>query len=70
MGENLVYFKSETLLIEEVVTYHQRLFDEWLESQPVIYSQVLETGNNSWSQKEWPRYDTHKARLVCIEEIK
>ena len=43
----------------------QRIFDEWLENQDVVYGKPT-TFFKSYVNPE----DTHKARLVCFEEIK
>ena len=43
----------------------QKAFDEWLENQNVVYGNP-KTFFKSYVNPE----DTHKARLVCFEEIK
>jgi hypothetical protein len=51
----------------------QRIFDKWLEAQPEIYSMAPDINENAWMTygNNMPsREDTHRARLVCIEEIK
>lgn len=52
-----------------------RLRREWLDKQPVVYG--LKKKNNKENVNEWffysskePDFDTHRARLVDIEEIK
>lgn len=43
----------------------QKAFDEWLEKQTVVYARQDRYG---WTTEESP-LDTHKAYLVCIEDI-
>lgn len=54
----------------------QKAFDEWLEKQVVVYSgwHKTERGHSTtdtWKTTYWDnKLSTHKAYLVCIEEIK
>ena len=54
---------------EAAVYIAQKAFDEWLEKQTVVYGQ-LAVQNYVWNTKNPEWHDTHKAYLVCIEEIK
>lgn len=45
-----------------------KLFQEWLEKQPVVYSFYTGAIDNVWTEEQ-STLDSHKARLVCIEPI-
>ena len=44
-----------------------RILEEKLKAAPVVYG-PLENGKDGW-HPWWLKWKTHKARLVCIEEI-
>lgn len=50
-------------------------FKEWVKTQPEVAGvEVItdgkKTGRCAWANIATPEYATHKARLVCVEEIK
>jgi hypothetical protein len=48
----------------------QRIFDKWLEAQPVVYGRKHSWHEGPQAALSADMSDTHQARLVCIEEIR
>ncbi len=68
----LTEFETASTAQQEAAKICQRIFEEWLEDQPVVYGRK-ETGSTDglcgFAELRYS-YDTHKARLVCVEPIK
>lgn len=48
-----------------------RLLQSWLDAAPVVYKDCVDGGVNGWFGPSFCAEDaTHRARLVCIEELK
>lgn len=50
----------------------QAKFDEWLKDQPQCYGSPFKSDNDipvQWDSRPPLPFQTHKARIICIEEI-
>lgn len=70
-------YHGATLYTEQASQLAQAAFDKWLGEQQVVYGQKNKYGIMEWGQYsdeemeiETPSLtDTHRARLICIEEL-
>lgn len=58
---------------EEAAEIANKKLNEWLDKSPTVYtSKILK--DSKFEQLTWgtfdPQWDTHRAKLVCIEKIK
>jgi predicted outer membrane protein len=56
---------DNAILQSEMAEKAQAAFDKWLSEQQVVYGDKLQDVFTTYKEER----DTHKARLVCIEEL-
>lgn len=60
--------KPETVLS---VKHANRAFDEWLKKQKIVYGFTRMNEHTGYASKNYDTtWETHKARLICVEQIK
>lgn len=59
--------EGKYLRVGYAVNIAQRIFNNWLSEQPVVYGPHM---GNKWDRNLVKDRDAMQARLVCIEEVK
>lgn len=65
-------FPEFSMFAEWAAMCANKKFSKWLDAAPVVFSgpdKDLGKDSEDWTLKQLAGYDTHKAKVVCVEKI-